>query len=306
MATRRTATSCLKQGNRKGSELSLQIMEKDDDDDKFALSLHSLELSEDDLCSVDHDDGNNNLHGRSSSSQQQQQQNSHRSTGGAGGADNNSKDAAQQQQQQQQQQQENATIARTETRTVRGLKLLVLAVLLGSMILVALGVYRYTKNSEEVSFAQQFDDDSHKVLDALGVSLAMSLGAIDALVVSLVSHANATNQTWPFVTVPDFAVRASKIRALSHAPYLVLYPYVSSQQRAEWEVYSAQHGNDWVVESLAVQEQDVNYQGPILWDYENWDVIHTYENLENPETDKLHGTWSPGACCCVYVYCCSK
>jgi hypothetical protein len=266
--------------------LSLHLEQQED---KFAMSLHSLELSEDDLASmVDHP------HHDDAGGDGQRRQQSQRGAGG----DNMS---AQQQQQQQ--------LARTETRTVRGLKLLVLAVLLCSMILVALGVYKYTKNSEETSFVQQFDDDGHKVLDALGVSLAMALGAIDALVVSLVSHAAATNQTWPFVTIPDFAVRASKIKSLSHTPYLVLYPYVLPEQRAEWEAYSAKHGNAWVAESIAVQEQDVNYQGPILWDYENWNVIHTYENLEmeNPETDVL-GTSSAGECLLLWylVCCCSS
>lgn len=60
--------------------------------------------------------------------------------------------------------------------------------------------------------------------------------------------------------------------------YLALYPLVTLEQRAEWEAYTKEH-NYWVNESIAVQEKDDTFYGPIIWDYEVYDVIHGYDEI---------------------------
>jgi len=80
------------------------------------------------------------------------------------------------------------------------------------LLLVFNSILRILKKK---NFEEQFLDDAHKVLEAVGSSLYLTLGAIDALVDSMISFAHYTNQTWPFVTIPDFAVRSAKIRSLS-------------------------------------------------------------------------------------------
>lgn len=119
---------------------------------------------------------------------------------------------------------EGQAIAKSETKVVHSLKLLVYAVLILSTIGVALAVYYFLSNSEQTEFEGQFVDDAKKVLEALGSNLDLTLGSVDALVVSMVSYARDTNQSWPYVTIPDFAVRTSKIR-VSSRPVKKTMPY---------------------------------------------------------------------------------
>lgn len=154
---------------------------------------------------------------------------------------------------------EEPTIARAETRAVRSLKLMVLLVLVLSSIGVALAVYFYTYNAEQVQFKVAFADDSRKVLEvserteksfpteigthicfgkAMGRSLERTLGAVDAYSSSFVSNARSSNQSWPFVAIDDFAVRTEKIRQLTDAVTVSIHPLVTPRNRLKWESYA--------------------------------------------------------------------
>lgn len=76
-------------------------------------------------------------------------------------------------------------------------------------------VYFYTSNSEQEHFESAFQESTQKVLDSIGKAIERTLGAVDSYATTLVSHARATNQSWPFVTFPDFAVLTEKTRSLS-------------------------------------------------------------------------------------------
>jgi hypothetical protein len=123
-------------------------------------------------------------------------------------------------------------IAKNETSTVRSLKLLVLAVLVLAMVTITVGVYLFTAMEEEHDFEDSIADYTVKISASLGENIDLTLGAVDAFAVTLISFAAATNQTWPFVTIPDFAVRGAKIRSLSSAVVLILYQNVAHEQRA--------------------------------------------------------------------------
>lgn len=142
------------------------------------------------------------------------------------------------------------------TNVVGKLRFFFLAALLASMSTVGALTYIYTSNSEQAQFEQQFSEDASKVLQAIGESLHRNLEGFDALAVSLVSHVRATAQTWPFVSIPDFVVRAEKIRSLTSALYISLNPLVTTEQRAEWEAFGAEHGRDWVEETFDLQEEE--------------------------------------------------
>jgi hypothetical protein len=151
-------------------------------------------------------------------------------------------------------------IAKNETKTVFRLKLTVILVLIVAAVLAAVLIYRYTAGTEESQFKDQFANDASKVLAAAGSSLDRTLGALDSLAVTLVSSARALNQSWPFVTLPDFAVRASKILPLSDAVYISVNPLVTTKTRKDWEAYSLQN-NYWVNETMAVQATFKGYYG---------------------------------------------
>jgi hypothetical protein len=108
--------------------------------------------------------------------------------------------------------------------------------------------------------------------------------ASDAFAVSAASHAAHTNQTWPFVTIPNFAVRAEKIRSLCGAVYVNTYHTVEQEQRGEWERYTAIAGPPMVDEAIAAIAEFPSMGWAVTTSYEPWHVIYDYDEFdkENP------------------------
>lgn len=154
-------------------------------------------------------------------------------------------------------------------RAVTFSRVLLLSVLALSTVGVAFGVYLYTSNSEDRSFEDQFDEDAQKILESIGTSLDFMLGALDSFVVNEVSYAEALNWTWPFVTFPDFAVGASKLRSLSKAVVVSQYPVVLESERFAWEKYSMTH-EGWVDKGLHIQKNDETFQGTNVDEWSGW------------------------------------
>ena len=169
---------------------------------------------------------------------------------------------------------EAVALARRETRAVNYLKAALFGVLALSTVGVATGVYFFVSTGETEKFETHFEQGAQKILGSIGQNIGTTLAALDVLVASMVSFAHSTNQTWPFVTVPDFEVRAAKVRSLSNLILVNHLPLVRpGEEREEWERYSIEN-SDWVRTSMKVQEQDENYYGPVMYDYDVYGVIH--------------------------------
>jgi hypothetical protein len=164
-------------------------------------------------------------------------------------------------------------IAKQETRDVLRHKLVVSIVLLLSSLGIAVSTYLHLSRIEHANFENQFQDDSKKLLQAIGSSLDKTLGTFDGLAVTMVSSAKAAKEEWPFVTLPDFAVRLSKLLPLSDAFTILILPLVTAEQRKDWEAYALSH-DDWVNESMAVQETWDGYYGPVVYDWKPTPTIH--------------------------------
>jgi len=155
-------------------------------------------------------------------------------------------------------------------------------VLLASSVSCALLIYRYASDAEASQFETRFSQEASTVLDAVTGSLYVSMGAFDAFALAMVSHAARANQTYPFVVIPDYAVRAAKIRSLSQAICIYYYLKVEASERAAWEAFSVSH-DDWVREGLEVQRRDETYHGVLYDTYRTNPYIHT--NNGQPVTD---------------------
>jgi hypothetical protein len=167
-----------------------------------------------------------------------------------------------------------ALLGRSETRAVRRVKGVVVVVLLASALGAALAVHQYIYRSEQRQFVARFEDDAHKLLEAIGSVIDRTLGTFDSLAVTAVSSARASNETWPFVTLPNFAVRMSKVLPLAKAVDMAILPLVAPRERRKWERYSLHH-DDWVNESMAIQEQWSGYYGPVEYNWDRHGVIFT-------------------------------
>jgi hypothetical protein len=157
-------------------------------------------------------------------------------------------------------------IARAESRSVRSFKAVVLVVLVVSAIGVALAVYFYTSMSEQAQFESGYQGDVIKVFEGIGRSIENTLVALDTFQVTIVSEAKASGQKWPFVTVPDFAVRATKTRLQSDGFCISTSPLVTRAQKREWEEYARNHSG-WINESMKIQETSPYYYGPISYNH---------------------------------------
>ncbi|CAB9524593.1 Hybrid signal transduction histidine kinase J [Seminavis robusta] len=154
-----------------------------------------------------------------------------------------------------------AAVAQTETKAVSHLRIFLLVFLALSAFGVALAVYVFTTRIELEQLKQVFDDHAATVMGALGGSLELTLGALDTYAIGLVSFAKFTGAEWPFVTLPNMAVRLAKLRTLSKSMAIRHYHIVHDQeQRLKWENYSIHH-DDWVLDAMHAQLQDRNYHG---------------------------------------------
>jgi hypothetical protein len=165
-------------------------------------------------------------------------------------------------------------IGQKETRDVTRLKLVVISILVASSIAVGLTTYYYIKDSEKSKFHENFNDDAFKVMQTVGASVENTFAALDLLSTTMVSHAISSNESWPFVTIPHFGNKVSKIITMSAGLSLCTTVVVEADQREEWEKYS--WANRGIVnESLQILSTDVNYRGQIGWDVPLNPSIHS-------------------------------
>ena len=184
----------------------------------------------------------------------------------------------------------------TTSRLVFWLKVLLLVFLCSCMVLVAVVVFLYTTDLEEDELKERFVDSAEKVLETIGSTLYLSLGALDAFAVDTAAFAQVQigtfdNNTslalqtqhlpWPFVTTPNFAVRAAKLKSLSKAFIVIQYNFVPSHLRTAWETYSVQN-DDWVDEGMCVQANDVHFYGRQTDQWEQQPTL--YNNFEGSNT----------------------
>jgi Adenylate and Guanylate cyclase catalytic domain len=132
---------------------------------------------------------------------------------------------------------ERKTLARQENKAVRLLRVLVFVVLSSTAATVAMGVHRYSSNDQHSNFSTDFDAHAAKLLESFHDSVERKLEAVDALAVTVTSHAIQSGSTWPNVTLPDFAVRVANTRILADAVVVNFYPLVTDDTRAGWEAY---------------------------------------------------------------------
>jgi hypothetical protein len=182
-------------------------------------------------------------------------------------------------------------LAKRETRAVLKSKLLVFGVLLASAILVAAMTYVYTSGAEQSEFETAFEQDARKVLESLGASLDKAIAGVDAYVITMLSYARDTNQTWPFVTIPDFEASSGKFLDLTKSAVFMEFLLVTPETRPEWEAYSAREGRKWAQDSIdylrhnnlfhdVFEARNVTDESVVYLDF-----VHDYSawGVENPQ-----------------------
>jgi hypothetical protein len=165
-------------------------------------------------------------------------------------------------------------IGRKETQAVTRLKLIVIFILVASAILVCVTTYCFVRFSERSQFSENFQEDADKVMQSIGASVENTFAAMDLFSTMMISHAISTNQSWPFVTIPHYGNKVSKMFSMSTGLSMWSMMVVESDQRQDWEDY-AWANRGIVNESLEILSTDVNYRGPIGWDVPLERSIHS-------------------------------
>ena len=143
-------------------------------------------------------------------------------------------------------------IAYRETRYVCYLRLGLILTLAVAASIVCATVYLFVSDEENDEFEQAFVAYSTKLSETFQSIADRRLGAIAAFSTTITSFALATNDSWPFVTVPHFEAQIRHIAKLANVQSIAFAPLVSAKERKEWEdVHVPQNIFKWRAESLA-------------------------------------------------------
>ncbi|KAL7559966.1 hypothetical protein ACA910_022456 [Epithemia clementina (nom. ined.)] len=129
-------------------------------------------------------------------------------------------------------------VAHGETKAVQCLRGVVLVLLVLTTTLVSVGVHRYTKHEETTKFETDYRRNAHKLVQEFHNAVERRLGSISTMSTAMTSFALYTNQSFPFVTIPDFALRGSDVRAQANALVIHYMPLITDDNRFEWEEYA--------------------------------------------------------------------
>ena len=194
-------------------------------------------------------------------------------------------------------------LAQKETRVVRFMKALVVAILLAATAAVMSGVYLYTRNDQVSEWEETFQGYAQQIRDTVHRNAQHKLEAIGAIALQIQTYALNNNRTWPNVTVPYFEEIILTTKSLTNAYGVQLFPIITNENRAEWEAYSVQH-RYWINESYATQrkvygedqsklEPGATSQTNFSWWHHLWGDDH--KNASNPAfssgiSDRIFGT----------------
>lgn len=177
-------------------------------------------------------------------------------------------------------------IARSETRAVWGLKLIVLFILFAAAAAVSAFAYWYTHTTEVTAFDAAYDRQSQQILDTVQLNAQHKLEAMGAIAMQIQAHAINSNSTWPFVTMPFFEDIVMSMKSLTDAYGVYWFPIVKPQLKEAWENYSVEH-RFWIDESYAAQRDVYGVDGLFNNASEPGSLNQTWESWFNI-------LWGPG------------
>ena len=120
---------------------------------------------------------------------------------------------------------------------------------------MSVGVYIYLSNDQKLEFKRVFASYSYDILSGFQDAVEKKLNAIDTLATAVTETSKLTNQTFPFVSIPDFETRGSTVRVLSDALLIFWLPLVTDETRQEWEEYAMANRKEVIEGSFLVDEQ---------------------------------------------------
>jgi hypothetical protein len=169
---------------------------------------------------------------------------------------------------------EEQQLSQKETKNVHRLKLGMITILTLSAIAAGVLSFWYLRRTEYLKFEGMFDDDASKLGLSLYANVMTTFGSLELLATTMITHADAANETWPLSTIPHFGNVASKVLSMSAA--INLWNVISingTQERLQWEEYAWQR-RSFVNETIQIMETDPTYSGEMPWNIPMKKQIH--------------------------------
>ncbi|CAJ1963743.1 unnamed protein product [Cylindrotheca closterium] len=138
-------------------------------------------------------------------------------------------------------------LARSESRAIFRLKIVLLFVLISVAVAVAVYAHKYAADVQEEEFYNTFQSHGTKLVSGFYEDSFQKLQAMESLSSSVTYLFR--DETWPFVTIPDSANFFRPFLALSSAASIRFLPIVGDRQRLQWEehVLNQQH---WIQDAV--------------------------------------------------------
>jgi hypothetical protein len=144
--------------------------------------------------------------------------------------------------------------AKEENNAVWYLRFFVFLLLACVALAVCLSVYYVGTASEKEDFEQDFEDLGDKLVESFGLTIRQRFGIVENFALDLTSFVNNdANNSWPFVTLPDYERRAGNTARLADLTTLHMIVRVETEQRTAWDAYSNLN-QGWFAEGFAIQQ----------------------------------------------------
>lgn len=147
----------------------------------------------------------------------------------------------------------------TVKRSKHGVLGLRVAVML-AIVVVTAGIVVFgmdLKRRQTEQFHRNFYNDVKMMSETIWRKASTTLGMLDSFAAGIVSATEATNQTWPYIQVPNFGLLASKAMTLTPLHFIALHPLVAEEEYDKFQAWSTQH-TGWIDETITIQQQDQN------------------------------------------------
>jgi archaellum component FlaF (FlaF/FlaG flagellin family) len=148
-----------------------------------------------------------------------------------------------------------------ESMQVSRYRICVISIVIICAILVGVGVFYYARRYEIHKCNEQFDDDAKKVLHSVGTNVVETFAALDSFTTSIVSHAHATNASFPYVNIPDYGNRVSKLKSMETVLAIWTMILVKPEERIKYEEFAWRTKRLLVNSTLQIQKTDPGYHG---------------------------------------------
>jgi len=133
---------------------------------------------------------------------------------------------------------EAAALTAKETKGINILRIVTLIFVVTIAITASVVIFVYTKELEQEKFESVFTTNAKRIIDTFQENVERKLGAMNAMADAITSHALASGEQFPRVTLPHFEVHGSNVRVQSGAFVVQWSPLVKNETRDEWEEYA--------------------------------------------------------------------